>query len=262
MELGKVTQVLSRMAPLELAEDWDNVGLLLAGQQTAAVDSILLTIDLTEAVLQEAIARGAALIVAYHPPIFGGLKRIVGATAPERVVIRALAAGISVYSPHTALDTVEGGVNDWLCAAFGKGKVRPIEPRDSARSAREGAGRGVLLMRPMTLDAAVRRVKRHLKLSVVRLARSKQQRIQSVMVCAGAGGGLLSGKQADLMLTGEMRHHDILAANAQGTSVILTDHTNCERGYLPVFAKRLRQELRGKVRIVVSREDRDPLEVV
>jgi putative NIF3 family GTP cyclohydrolase 1 type 2 len=82
-------------------------------------------------------------------------------------------------------------------------------------------------------------------------------------VCAGAGGSVFEHcHDVDLLLTGEMRHHDILARVASGTSVILTDHTNCERGYLPNLAARLRSVFGEDVAVHVASSDKDPLSIV
>ncbi|HEX2669630.1 MAG TPA: Nif3-like dinuclear metal center hexameric protein, partial [Polyangiaceae bacterium] len=126
--LAEVLALLERLAPLDLSEDWDNTGLLLepASAATRPIERAFLCIDLSEAVLEEAIERGADFVIAYHPPIFRGLKRLRARSPEERVLLRALDAGLAVYSPHTALDAAEGGMNDWLARPFGPGNVTPL----------------------------------------------------------------------------------------------------------------------------------------
>ena len=103
--LALVLDLLKDIAPLELAADWDNVGLLLEPSRRAPpIARVLLTIDLTEAVVAEAARMRADLVVAYHPPIFHGMKQLRASDARQRAVLAALAAGLFVYSPHTALD--------------------------------------------------------------------------------------------------------------------------------------------------------------
>ena len=117
MFISDLTGVMEKLAPPELAEGWDNVGLLVGNPAWVIEGPVLLTIDLTEAVLQEAVQAGSRAIVAYHPPIFHAAKRIVdgpGSPMSQRIVLRAIEAGIAVYSPHTALDAVTGGISDWL----------------------------------------------------------------------------------------------------------------------------------------------------
>jgi dinuclear metal center YbgI/SA1388 family protein len=141
MRVSDLVRVMEEMAPPEYAESWDKVGLLAGDASRELRGSVALTIDLTENVLREASERGAGAVVAYHPPIFEPLARITDATPRQRVILRAIEAGLALYSPHTALDAVPGGVTDWLCeglsgAAKGKvnGDCRALTPH--ARPAR------------------------------------------------------------------------------------------------------------------------------
>lgn len=274
-DLDAVALALDRIAPLGFAEEWDNVGLLVRPSTPRPVRRALLTIDLTEEVLDEAVAARAELIVAYHPPWFRAVKRLDPSTPIERVVLRAVEERIAVHSPHTALDAAPGGVNDWLADGLGPGLRRPLErPRDRLRPGATsvagprgevaGQGRLVQLEREADLGTIVRRVKRHLRLRHVRVAAAARHgggaAVCTVALCAGAGGDVLAGVDADLLLTGELRHHDVLAAVAAGRSVVLCDHSNTERGYLPVLAERLREAV-PRLEVAVSAADADPLRV-
>ena len=261
----EVIAQLEQIAPLEWAEPWDNVGLLLA-TELEQVQRVMLTIDLTESVLLEAQSAGANLIVAYHPVIFSGLKRLTRASAAERIVQDALRSDMAVYSPHTALDAAPGGMNDWLAEVVGRGPTVPIIANLRAPLG-VGMGRRLELDEPKTLDALLPLVKQHLGIWQLRVAAADQhtrgELIRSAGVCAGAGGSVFEQcSHVDLMLTGEMRHHDILARVAAGTTVIVTDHTNCERGYLPHLASRLRSEFDDDLAIQIATKDRDPLSIV
>lgn len=124
MKLADVVAVLERVAPVALAEEWDNVG-LLAGDPSAPVARVLVTVDLTPAVVTEAAEAGADLVVAYHPPLFKAVRRIP-ADAPWAVATRR---GIALYSPHTALDAARGGTNDVLADLCGMDETRrPLRP--------------------------------------------------------------------------------------------------------------------------------------
>ena len=140
--VGQVCAALEQLAPLKLAQSWDNVG-LLAGDTQATVRRVLLCIDLTAAVVAEARRRRAQLVMAYHPPIFKPISRLVaqargatgglpasaktGPAGPEADVCRCLMAGIAIYSMHTALDAAEGGTNDVLAQLCGVTETEPIE---------------------------------------------------------------------------------------------------------------------------------------
>lgn len=114
MKIEDLSQAMERIAPSRFAEEWDNVGLLLGSAERALDGPVLLAIDMTEAVVAEAVATSSAAIIAYHPPIFRPVKRLTSATGRERAILRAIGAGIAVYSPHTALDAAPGGMTDWL----------------------------------------------------------------------------------------------------------------------------------------------------
>ena len=263
-DASRVLSILEQLAPLELAENWDNVGLIVDPREAGdarGYEHAFLTIDLTASTFAEAIACRADLIVAYHPPIFGGLKRLRHRVPSERVILEAVARGLTIYSPHTALDAAREGMGDWLAAACGPGDLRPITP--SSADPAVGAGRLVTLHEPISFDQAVERIKAHLGLSHVRVAAPEPPPpIRTLAVCPGAGGTLFQGvHQVDLLLTGELRHHDVVARRAAGTAVVLTDHTNSERGYLPVLAQRMRTACPG-LEVTVSERDVDPLAVV
>lgn len=139
LALKSVLEEFNRLAPLTLAESWDNVGLLVEPSDPKIVRKILLTNDLTEGVMKEAVKGSADLIYSYHPPVFAPLKRICSSGSwkvqeqtqqdpllnptkksfQERIVVECLENKIAVFSPHTSLDALKGGVNDWLAEAFG-----------------------------------------------------------------------------------------------------------------------------------------------
>ncbi|XP_061563646.1 NIF3-like protein 1 [Cololabis saira] len=347
MELRDVLQVLEQLAPLSLAESWDNVGLLVEPSKSRPIKTILLTNDLTDAVMEEAEAMSCNLIISYHPPLFRSIKRLVQKDWKQRLAIRAIEAGIAIFSPHTSWDSVKGGVNDWLVGGLGSGKVSVLSQaigsmshshklefmakskeelnavleelkaceseatqlhlRSSSDSSGihvstscsdstltpsvqtllrhasasqslsilklekpplpgHGQGRLSVLDEPVTVAAAVQKMKSHLGLSHLRLAlgsgKTLESSVSSVAVCAGSGASVLNGVKADLHITGEMSHHEVLDAVARGTSVILSDHSNSERGFLAVFRERLAVRLPETVTVVVSAADRDPLQVV
>lgn len=260
---------MQRLAPLEFAEAWDNVGLLLEPVPLSEVPPLahaLLTIELTTDVVSEAVALGAGLIVAYHPPIFQGLKRLRSSHAAERALLDCVSRKIAVFSPHTALDAAPDGVNDWLLDAFGPGLRSVCLPHPA--DGRFGQGRAVRLAQPLALSEAVAQIKSHLGLAQLRVSPAPAHQgdanaIRSIAVCAGAGGSVfekLSGY--DLFVTGEMRYHDVRSRALRGSSVVLCEHTHTERGFLPVFAERLSIETQQQVTFHVSRCDREVLSFV
>jgi len=140
MNVGELIGVMQRIAPLEYAEPWDRVGLQVGSAEAELAGPVFLTIDLTERVLAEAIKGGASAIIAYHCPIWDPMATLTDATPKERVIAGAIQAGISIFSPHTALDAAPGGVTDWLCEGLSGGSeghiagdCRALEPHHAIK---------------------------------------------------------------------------------------------------------------------------------
>jgi dinuclear metal center YbgI/SA1388 family protein len=121
MHLVALIAAMERIAPTRLAESWDNVGLLV-GDPAQMINCVLLTIDYTEAVAREGEAANCDVVIAYHPPIFTPLKRIDA----HGLIHDAIRRGVAIYSPHTALDAVDGGTNDVLCDVLGLTMREPL----------------------------------------------------------------------------------------------------------------------------------------
>ena len=128
MTINTITQILEDFAPLDYAEDFDNVGLLV-GDSSSKLTGVLVTLDTLENVVDEAIAKKCNLIVSFHPIIFGGLKKITGKNYVERVVIKAIQNNIAIYSMHTALDNVGHGVNGKICEVLGLSNTKILIPQ-------------------------------------------------------------------------------------------------------------------------------------
>jgi dinuclear metal center YbgI/SA1388 family protein len=258
--LDEVIDLLGEIAPLELAADWDNVGLIVAPKSPKSVARVLLAIDLTEAVVKEARALSADLVVAYHPPIWNGLKQLDADDPVQRPALAAFAAGIAVYSPHTALDAAPGGIADWLC----EGLVAGAAPKKLEACGDGDFGRVVELAKPVTVAALLPRIRSLLSVRTLRIAHTAKggkHTVRRIGVAAGSGGAVLKGIDADLWLTGELSHHDALAAVAAGTCVVLGEHSNTERGYLKLLKKRLAEPFGRGLDVHVSRVDVDPFTI-
>ncbi len=250
-------RAMEAIAPTRLAEKWDNVGLLV-GDRAAPADRVLLAIDLTREVLDEALSLGCTAVVAYHPVIFDGLKRVLAGSMAYALV----RAGVAVYSPHTSLDVADGGTNDVLADAAGITiDRRPLR----VTSMTEGLGLGrVGDVTPIERGALLAKVREALGVDHLVVAGPSTGEVTRVAVGAGACGDLLNeviAAGAGLYVTGEMRHHDALRAAAAGVTVACALHSNSERKTLGVLAERLRAALPG-VTVTTSKADRDPFRVV
>lgn len=248
MDREKLIQQIETIAPPELAEEWDSCGLLISPPRKREIQTVLLTIDLTEPVAREAVKLGADWIVAYHPVFFGGIRSLTRDNPQARTAMLLIEHGIGVYSPHTALDAAAGGVNDWLAGLF------------EGKTAAAGSARIIRMKKSASIECLANIIKQKLDLSTIRIAPGGKT-VKTLAVCAGAGIETLRGIKADCFLTGEMKHHDILNIVQNGGGVILCGHTETERGYLPLLAVRLKKSC-PDVRFVQSKADIPPLKAV
>ena len=125
--LNEIVNFLESVAPLSLQETYDNAG-LITGDINTEIKSVLITIDVTEDVVDEAIQKKAGLIVSHHPVIFSGLKKLTGKNYVERTIIKAIKNDIAIYAAHTNLDAVEGGVNRKICEKIGLRDCKILQP--------------------------------------------------------------------------------------------------------------------------------------
>lgn len=260
--MPEVIKHLEAFAPLKFAESWDNVGLMVEPSTPLDVNKILLTNDLTENVMDEAIKSNANLIISYHPPIFTGMKRLTNAQWKDRIIIKCLENRIAIYSPHTSWDACPNGVNDWLANSLPNSRKIPATPNEVDSDF--GGGRVCDVDQPFTLKDAIEKIKKYTGLPNVHVATAVNATLDSQVkkfgVCAGSGASILKSIRdpIDLFLTGETSHHEALDATHKQISVIALNHSNSERGYLKEFKNIIGKNLSG-VEIMVSESDRDPL---
>jgi len=364
MKVKDIAAVVEKIAPLGLAQSWDNVGLLI-GDPERRIKNILLTIDVTQAVVAEAKELKMDLILSYHPVIWDGLKR-VRADDRSRTVYELIRSGIAVFSIHTALDAVAGGINDGLAGILGIRDAKPLGdyveyapqdnyklvvfvpvdaladvtnavyeagagwignyrncgfhtegsgtfmPLEGARPAigkkgtfenvqefrfetivtadkvqavvtalkkahpyevpafdifklfdyasRFGLGRIGPLAEPLRLSQVIARVKRRTGAKAVGLVGDPKRLVRKAAVCAGTCGEILNlviAGGADLYLTGELKHHQALAAQEAGLTCICLSHTVSERFFLKDLARRVKR-LAGELTVRISKKDADP----
>lgn len=268
MRLVEIVAILEKWFPPRLAEDWDNVGLLL-GDPTADVAAVMTCLTVTPESADEAIAKGANLIVAHHPILFRGVKRLT-ADGPEGMVYRLARAGVAVYSPHTAFDGATQGINEQIATALGLVDVQPIraapagpsgDELDSAPAAVIGAGRWGRLLTAVPLADLARSVQAKLAARRVEFAGEPDRLCQRVAIACGAAAEFLpdaAALECDAFVTGEARFHDCLAARQLGVGLILAGHYATERFAVESLALRLSHEL-PLPRVWGSEEERDPL---
>ncbi len=216
MLVRDIIAVLEQVAPPHLQETYDNSGLLV-GEFDQEVTGILCCLDSTEAIVEEAMRKGCNLIVAHHPIVFRGLKRLNGSNYVERTVIRAIQAGIAIYAIHTNLDNVHRqGVNAKIGERLGLQHTRILVPR--LGMADIGAGLLGELARPLAEQDFLQLLKSQLLVKCVRHTALLGKPVQRVAVCGGSGSFLLSAARqagADVFVTADFKYHEFFDADGQ-----------------------------------------------
>ena len=249
MKLKEIKSFLEGMAPLAVQESWDNSGLQI-GCSDKDIHKVMVCLDLTEAVLDEAEAIGADLVISHHPLIFKGLKSISGSTYQERCVRKAILSDIAVYSAHTSLDNILGGVNHKIASLLGLSSLRWLDSGESAEGCDEkcggateekcggadavarASGSGLIgeLKEPVAAAEFLSTVKTIFGVKALKHSPlSSATTIRSVALCGGAGAFLLPqavAKGADCFISGEFHYHDYFDP---GTLLIELGHYESEQ---------------------------------
>jgi dinuclear metal center YbgI/SA1388 family protein len=257
--ISRLRTHLESIAPIRLAEDWDNVGLLV-GDPQRTVERVMTCLSMTPLSVHEAIECRAELVVTHHPLPFRPLQRLTTESTSGRMLWDLAGAGVSVYSPHTAWDSARTGINQQLAIGLGLSDIQPLQLKvDDPDSL--GSGRCGIWSHALTLSAAIERVKLFLSLARVQYVGHADQMIQRVAVgCGSAGTFLETARRADcqLLVTGETTFHTCLEAAACGVALILPGHYASERFALETMAAELRAEF-PELEIWASKCESDPL---
>lgn len=257
--VGKVIEYLEQIAPLSLAEDWDNVGLLV-GDRVWAAERVITCLTITPDVVAEAIDSRANLIVTHHPLPFHALKNITADSTTGRLLLNLIAARIAVYSAHTAFDSAHAGINQHLAIGLGLQEITPLFPRDDD-DADIGTGRCGSLGEEVSLLDMVERVKHFLSVEELRIVGHNDQVVSRIAIACGSGGSFLERAielDCDCLITGETNFHTCLEAEARGVALMLPGHFASERFGLISLADYL-GDLIPEVTVWASQNEQDPL---
>jgi dinuclear metal center YbgI/SA1388 family protein len=256
MNIHALTAFLEQFAPPYLAEEWDNVGLLV-GDRDRELRKVMTCLTITPESAREAILERAELIVTHHPLPFAAVKRITADTVLGRLLLDLIAARIAVYSPHTAFDSAPRGINARLAEGLG---IRDIAP---LRLHAEGGGSGRLgtLAAPLTLRELGGKLKHFLGIERLQIVGQAEQKVEKVAVGCGAAGGFLPLARengCDCLVVGETRFHTCLEAEALGIGLLLPGHFASERFALECLAGVLAENF-PNLEIWPSRREKDPI---
>lgn len=237
MQVKEIAAIIEKAFPLNDAEEWDNVGLLL-GRREKEVKKVLLTLDVTPFVADEALENGADMIVSHHPILFSPVGRITDETAEGAMLLKLINNDIAVYAAHTNLDKGIGGINDCLSELFGLKDKEVVEKSDT-----DGVGLGRIGTLPESMTA---RELAHLvkdKLSTpVRLSGNGDKIIKMIAIGSGASDDIIpkaAEMGADAVITGDCKYHRNQGYTELGVAVIDAGHYPTEICSIGIFGKLL-----------------------
>ncbi|RCS40483.1 Nif3-like dinuclear metal center hexameric protein [Bremerella cremea] len=265
LKLNTVCEFLERFAPSQLAESWDNVGLLI-GDRTQDIQGIITCLTITPEVVEEAIEGKADLIVTHHPMPFRAIKRITSEDTVGLMLMKLIKHDIAVYSPHTAFDSCAEGINFQLATAMGLADIQPLVPVDllgvSGPTSQVGTGRwGTLEAGALPLAVVAETAKQATKAAMVKIGGKATSEIRTIAIGCGSAGELLSAaieKKLDCLILGETSFHTCLEAKAQNVALILVGHYASERFAVEKLASVLAKAFPAP-QVWCSRQDLDPI---
>lgn len=238
-------QKLNAAIPSSLSCEWDNDGLMCCPDPDRACRRVLLALDVTEAIVNRAIAEGYDAIVSHHPMVFRPVGALTTEKGVPRKLIKMIGNGISVLSFHTRFDAVEGGVNDVLAATLGLKDPVPFGPEG------EEMGR-IGEVEPCTLKEFAKKVKSALNAPTVLAAGNLP--VRRVAVLGGSGSDFVSAAQkagADTYVSGELAYHHLSAAIEDGINLIEAGHYHTENPALHALAALVKQA-DGEIELTVT----------
>ncbi|MFZ5774193.1 MAG: Nif3-like dinuclear metal center hexameric protein [Thermodesulfobacteriota bacterium] len=246
LTVSTLQSLLDGIAPFSLAESWDNVGLQV-GDPRQEVNGILVALDPTEAVIQEAIDRRLHTIVTHHPLLFHPLKSLHTDTPIGRILKAALRHDLTLIACHTNLDLMADGVSEALASRLGLTATRPLAP--SQTGADRGFGRIGDLSAPQTGATFLANLPTAMGAEGVRLAGRLPATVRTVALCGGSGSELAETARAagaDLYITGEVKHSTARWTEDAGFCVIDAGHFATENPVVPILAEALRNACHGQ----------------
>lgn len=256
MILNDLLNIIESVAPLERQEAWDNSGLQI-GERNADIQKVLLTTDVTESVVAEALDQHCQLILSHHPLLFHGLKHLTGATPQERIAETAIRHHLAIYSAHTSMDTYLHGVSGRMAQVLGISNYRILVESG------DGYGLGVIgsLPQPLPVAEFLQHVQQAFNAPWIRYTLpADKTTVSTVAMCGGAGAEFLPQaieQGADAYISADFKYHEMQSV-AQQIIVVDMDHWVSEHFTRDIFA----ELLFSHVTTLISRSDASPIKIL
>ena len=232
MNLKDVVAVLEEQSPTSFACEWDNVGLLV-GREDKEVNKIYIALDASDEAVEAAIECGADLLLTHHPLIFKGLKRIVSDDFIGRRLIKLIQNDIAYYAMHTNFDVK--GMADLSAAMIGLEDAEVLDVTAAFEGKQEGIGRVGKLMQPITVKDCARLVKAAFSLKEIKIFGEPDWVLTRAAISPGSGKSEIENalaRKADVLITGDIDHHEGIDAAARGLCIMDAGHYGLEHIFI------------------------------
>ena len=262
MKLNDIINIVEEIAPVNLKEDFDNVGLMV-GDREKNITKILLALDCTEEVICEAKNLGAELILTHHPLLFRKPSKITTDTLLGRKIIELIKNDINLYSAHTNWDSVKGGLNDTLVKILGFEEGIIMERNKLSKEA--GIGRVVNLKEEMKVIDVINLIKSSLGVENLRYSGDLDEYVKKIAIVNGSGQDFFCDAKnlgADLIITGDTTYHFVSDYREMGLNIIDVGHFNSEWPVLISVSEKVKEKLDGDVELVISKVSKDPFKFI
>ncbi len=256
--IQNICDFLDAFAPTRLAEEWDNVGLLV-GDPSGVASKVMTCLTITPESVAEAIDQAADLIVTHHPLPFRPLQRLTTEQPSSRMLWELIRAGVSIYSPHTGFDSAASGINQSLAERIGLTQIKPLLARAGEPDGL-GAGR-IGNLAGEKLSDLLKKIRQQFQLESIRFVGHSDANVSNVAIACGSGGSFLPAAIAagcDTFVTGEATFHSCLEAKASHVSLVLMGHYGSERFAIEMLGEKIADQF-PDLNVWASARESDPI---
>ena len=246
IKLSEIISFMEETYPLSYAEEFDNPG-LLCGRSDREVSKALVCLDVTDAVVEEAIKLNCQLIISHHPVIFGEMKSITDETYLGKLLVKAIENNISIYSAHTNLDSAPNGLTDYIAKMLDLPVISNIE---------NNLGRVLSAPKGFTAKMLIERIKAALGVERLYTTLTEDRVVRKIALCNGGGGDLVDAVArvgADIYISGDLKHHNVLNLKSyENLDYIEVRHHECEAPMKELVCNLLKEEFAGKLDVEIA----------
>lgn len=260
MEVAKFIEIVNKISPEENALKWDNGGIQILFREKQ-LEKVLIALDITEGVIDEALHLGANLILTHHPIFFLPLNRIDENDYLGKLTVKLIQNKISVYSAHTSFDNLKGGNNDYLCKM-----LEIVDTYDLNVDDKELIGKIGYFEKSFKLNEIIGKIKNKLEISEkLSVVFNDDKLVRKVAICSGSGGSLVQtaiDHECDLLITGDINYHAALTANGNGLKIIDITHYHSEKIFIKNISEMIKANFNEKLSIVQCKLDQNPFHMI